>query len=282
MKTPTRMTDTNRSLIDVVMTSSTLVDNCSVLESSISDHSLVEVILNIKLPKVEPKYVTVRSYSRYNVERFLEKLSFVPWHMVDFFYDIDFQVEAFNTLFLDVLNRHAPIKRIKIKSRPNPYVTLEIKQLMKTRDFWHKKAIKTNDRFCWNRYRFFRQAVKRELRLTEKIHVRNKIANCRGNTNATWKILNRCMSRNKNKACTGTMEDQQTLANKFNKYFTSVGELTAIKANLIAKEQFLNLERSSSEEEMGSILLEEKERFMFQTVKEKYVESVIKSLSDKA
>ena len=179
-----------------------------------------------------------------------------------------------------MLNRHAPIKRIKIKSRPNPYVTPEIKQLMKTRDFWHKKAINTNDRLCWNGYRFFRQEVKRELRLAEKIHVRNEIANCRGNTNATWKILNRCMSRHKNKACNGTMEDHQTLANKFNKYFTSVGELTAIKANLIAKEQSLNIERSSNEEEISSILPEEKERFRFQSVKEKDVESVIKSLSD--
>ena len=56
--------------------------------------------------------------------------------------------------------------------------------------------------------------------------------------------------------------------------------MTAIKANLIAKEQSLNLERSSSKEKMGSILLEEKEGFRFQSVKEKDVESVIKSLSD--
>ena len=56
-------------------------------------------------------------------------------------------------------------------------------------------AIQTNDKLCWNGYRFFRQEVNRELRLAEKVHVRNEIANSRGNTNATWKILNRCMSR---------------------------------------------------------------------------------------
>ena len=33
-----------------------------------------------------------------------------------------------------------------------------------------------------------------------------------------------------------TLEDHETLANKFNKYFTSVGELTAYKANLITRE----------------------------------------------
>ena len=37
-----------------------------------------------------------------------------------------------------------------------------------------------------------------------------------------------------------TFEDHETLANKFNKYFTSVGELTAKKADLITREHGLD------------------------------------------
>ena len=176
-------------------TDPTLAESCSVITSSISDHNLVEVTLKISRPKVKAKYVTTRSHSGYAPDSFCEDLSLVPWHMVYFFDDIDSQVETFNSLFLDVLDQHAPIKRIKIKSRSHPFVTPEIKQLMKTRDRWHRKAIQTNDKLCWNGYRFFRQEVKRELRLAEKIHVRNEVANSRGNTNATCEILNRCMSR---------------------------------------------------------------------------------------
>ena len=176
-------------------TDPTLAESCSVITSSISDHNLVEVTLKISRPKVKAKYVTTRSYSEYAPDSFCEDLSLVPWHLVYFFDDTDSQVETFNSLFLDVLDQHAPIKRIKIKSRSHPFVTPEIKQLMKTRDRWHRKAIQTNDKLCWNGYRFFRQEVKRELRLAEKIHVRNEVANSRGNTNATCEILNRCMSR---------------------------------------------------------------------------------------
>ena len=197
--------------------------------------------MRISRPKVEAKYVTTRSYSGYVPDNFCEDLSLVPWHMVYFFDDIDSQVETFNSLFLDLLDQHAPIKRIKVKSRSNQFVTPEIKQLMKIRDRWHKKAIQTNDKLCWNGYRFFRQEVKRELRVAEKIHVRNEIANSRGNTNATWKILNRCMSRGIAKR-PSTLEDHEVLANKFNKYFTSVGELTAYKANLITREHGLDEE----------------------------------------
>ena len=88
-----------------------------------------EITLKISRPKVKAKYVTTRSYSGYAPDSFCKDLSLVPWHMVYFFDDIDSQVETFNSLFLDVLDQHAPIKRIKIKSRSNPFVTPEIKQL---------------------------------------------------------------------------------------------------------------------------------------------------------
>ena len=198
--------------------------------------------------------------------------------MVYFFDDIDSQVETFNSLFLDVLDEHEPINRIKIKSRSNPFVTPEIKQLVKTWDRWHRKAIQTDDKLCWNGYRFFRQEVKRELRLAEKIHVRNEIANNRGNTNATWKILNRCMSRGTAKR-PSTMEDNETFANKFNMYFTSVGELTAYEANLITREYGLDKECGSRGERIDTGLHVETEAFEFQDVKETDVKFVIKSLA---
>ena len=75
------------------------------------------------------------------------------------------------------MNEHAPIKRIKIKSRPNPFLTPEIRQLMKTRDRWHTKAKNTKDKLHWNGFKFFRQEVKRELRIAEKAYVRSQIIN---------------------------------------------------------------------------------------------------------
>ena len=127
VKEPTRITETKSSLIDVVMcTDPTLAESCSVIAPSISDHNLVEVTLRIRRPKVKAKYATVRSYSRYTSDSFCEDLFLVAWHMVHFFDYIDSQIEIFNSLFLEVLDRHAPIKRIKIKARTNPFITPEI------------------------------------------------------------------------------------------------------------------------------------------------------------
>ena len=62
-------------------------------------------------------------YKTLDHDKFLEDLSRVPFHLVYFFESLDDQVDAFNCLFLEVLNDYAPIKLIKIKFRPNPFIT---------------------------------------------------------------------------------------------------------------------------------------------------------------
>ena len=273
---PTRITENSKSLIDVIMTTSkTFVNLSDVLTCSISDHNLIYVVLSLKTPRVKPSYVTIRSCANYYAEQFVEDLTFVPFHVISVFDDFDDQVDTFNTLFSEILNEHAPVKRIKIKSRPNSFVTPEIRQLMKTRDKWHKRAITTNDRLHWNAYRFFRQEVKRELRLAEKCHVRSEILNSKHNTNAIWKIINRCLPKKTHRHPNIT-SDQYVLANTFNEYFTSVGSLTAQKACELAHVHNFCV----SPEMPGSVSIsaDECDLFQFQMVSEKEVENVVKNI----
>ena len=118
----------SQSLIDVIMTTNKeIVTSSGVLTSSISDHNLIYLLLDLKVPRAKPSYVSIRSYKSYNPTKFLEDLQLVPFHMVNFFDDISDQVDVYSILFLDVLNDHAPIKKIKIKAKPNPFVTQKLK-----------------------------------------------------------------------------------------------------------------------------------------------------------
>ena len=77
-----------------------------------------------------------------------------------------------------------------------------------------------------------------------------------------------------------TLEDHKTLANKFNKYFASVDELTAYKANLIKGEQGFDKECGPRDESMETGLHAEQEGFQqFQNVNEMDFKSVIRSLA---
>ena len=177
------------------------------------------------------------------------------------------------------MSEHAPVKRIKIKSRPNPFITPEIKQLMKTRDNWHKKARKTNDKLHWNAFRFFRQEVKGEIRIAEKEYVRSELLKSNGNTNSIWKIINHCLP-NREPPLT-TVEDPMVQANRFNDFYVSVGETAAAKAKALCQYGFT----TESVERVEPITddLQNVNKFKFHAVTEQDIQKIVKHIpSNKA
>ena len=65
IKSPTRITYTCQSLIDIILVSfPSLIRYIGVLDTPISDHLPVYVLLKLKRPKTSPSYITARSYIR--------------------------------------------------------------------------------------------------------------------------------------------------------------------------------------------------------------------------
>ena len=50
-------------------------------------------------------------------------------------------------MFLDVLNMQAPTTSTKIRGNSHPYVTADVKLLMRSRDSLKAKAIKTGSKY---------------------------------------------------------------------------------------------------------------------------------------
>ena len=74
--TPTRITDTSSSLIDVILVSNpNIISENGLLNTPISDHLPVFVTLKLKLPKPPPCYITVRSYKKYDPTLFVADLA---------------------------------------------------------------------------------------------------------------------------------------------------------------------------------------------------------------
>ena len=87
------------------------------------------------------------------------------------------------------------LKKIKLRIRPNPCVTDEIRFLIRTNDYWRKIARKSNDRLDWAAYKNFKWEVKRKLRLAEREHVENQIRNNPNNPRCVWKTIRSCIPR---------------------------------------------------------------------------------------
>ena len=190
INTPTRVTETSKSILDVILAWDTKqVQKATVMENSISDHDLVYVTLRLKKPRSKPVYITTRSFKHYSPVNFNSDVSLAPWSIVDVFDDVEDKLYSFDMLFTEILDRHAPVKTFKARGKPNPCVTDNIRGLMKTRDDWRRKAKKTNDPLSWTAYRCFRQEVKRKIRIAEKKFVAEQNQRNPNNTSNIWKAI---------------------------------------------------------------------------------------------
>ena len=85
VKTATRVTEKSKSLIDVALTTNeNIIYACDVMQSAISDHSLVSLTLKLKTPRPRISFMTTRSYKNYDHDSFIEDPANVPFHIVIF------------------------------------------------------------------------------------------------------------------------------------------------------------------------------------------------------
>ena len=236
ISTPTRVTETSETLIDVILTSSeTLIKSSGVQELTISDHFIVHCTLNLKSPKPQPVSITTRSYKNFNPEDFCDDVSKVPWDTVRLFDHVDDQVSSFNKLFLEILDQHAPWKTFKAKYRKSRVMSPEIKELVLQRNNQLKIARQTLHQSDWEEYRILRRKVKATIRETEIVFVRNEISSNKENKSSKWKTVRGCLNSSGRDSLPYT-RDCSVIANEFKEFFTSVGERAAKKSKELATE----------------------------------------------
>ena len=211
------------------------------MENHISDRYLIFTVLKLKLPKPQPTYVIARSYKHYDPVRFVEDLAQVPWLNNLLIDDVNEKLDHFNCNFLGILDRHAPIKTMKIRYRQCPFVDEEIKNEMNRRDHIHKIARQTNNALDWESFRLSREEVKKKLRDAEKAYVQNEIHNNQ-KPNAMWKVIRNCIPR-KEVSQPVYSRDMKELADEF---FTSVGAKAAEESKKLAAEYNLPLMQPKS------------------------------------
>ena len=134
IKGATRTTKTTSTIIDHIITNrpDSIVRPCG-----ISDHDALILIRNARAPKLKapPKVITVRKYKRFNMVDFQSDLKEIPMEYIKLVAkDVNKVWLRWKALFLDILDKHAPVTKIKVKGNSLPYVTSELRALIKTRD----------------------------------------------------------------------------------------------------------------------------------------------------
>ena len=214
------------------------------LDAHLSDHYLVFSVLNLKIPKPVPVYITARNYKNYDSNSFLKDLTQINWSENSRIDDCNGKVEHFNFHFQHVLNKHAPVKSMKIRYRKCPFVSKELKRLMSLRNKKREIARRTGLPEDWQRYRAFRDDVKMKLREAERQYLQKEISNNK-NRNSMWKAIRNCIPRKETTQPIYT-RDVKLLANEFSEFFTTVSARTAETVKSLAYENGISHMTSTS------------------------------------
>ena len=104
--------------------------------------------------------------------KFIEELYMQHWEYIYFFCtDPNAMWELWKELFLEILNKHAPLQHKKIKCNKVPWITNKIKELITMRDNLKRKAIVTKSETDWLKYKRARNKVNIELRKSKRIEL---------------------------------------------------------------------------------------------------------------
>ena len=74
---------------------------------------------------------------------------------------------AWKTTFMNVVERHAPLRTKRVRNSKSPWISVELKQRMRERDFLKTKAIKTQDPLDWAVFKKSRNFVNSEIKKCE-------------------------------------------------------------------------------------------------------------------
>lgn len=155
----------------------------------------------------------------------------MPWDEIRNKSDVDGMWEIWKTLFIDVLNKHAPIRLKRTRKRGSIlWLNREVKTKLFRRDYLKKKAIQTNDENDWKLYRVSRNDANSALRSAKKDYYANKFANHNQNPKASGKTINDILGRGKKqdgikeiKLPEKTVTSTKELVDVFNEHFVNIG-----------------------------------------------------------
>ena len=229
VSSPTRTTANSRTTIDLIFSSDLhTASTATVTPCSLSDHHIISCRINIKPTRRPQRFVHSRPLHKCDTVALNEDLQAAPWHVPETFDTIEDQVNFWESLYLDALNRHAPTRRYRVRVKSLPWIDCDLRSLMRHRDWLHKKAIKDseeNSQTVWDAYKSVRNKVTSELRRAKTNYYHNL---CSSNIHPSelWKRLHKLLSKTKSQGPKSVTVNGNEVTNKteiaeaMNFYFT--------------------------------------------------------------
>ena len=196
---PIRVTSDTKTLIDHMATDRPdAVSHSGVIACSVSDHDMVYLNQSMRNTNIkrDPKVIETRKCSHFDSSAFLTDLKAAPLNEISRFANSPSKIwTIWKTLHLDILNKHAPVTKIKIKGNNVPTITSKVRRMTRQRDYLRKKVNETGSKYLRQAFLNIRDRVYQELRYLRNSCYSGKIVEHKKETKQTWKILKQALGR---------------------------------------------------------------------------------------
>ena len=278
IKEPTRTTSDTKTIIDHIITNKTeYVSNSGIIHCGISDHDAVFMQKNMRIPKLKlaPKTISVRNYKHFDKAAFLSDLRMAHFDEIkNYTNDANEMWSLWKRLFTDILNKHAPINNLRIKGTNVPYITSDLKHMIRQRDYLKSKAVKTGSKLLYQAFLQVKSRVFFKLNKLRRDYYAKKIDETKGDMKKTWKVLKNAMNQDPK---TNTIQkvtyidkeitDPSKIAEACNDHFASIGKKLA--ENII-----------ETDSNPTQLLKQAKTKFKFECVQVDQVIKVMRNLAN--
>ncbi|XP_052756195.1 uncharacterized protein LOC128201897 [Galleria mellonella] len=123
------------SLLDlIIVTNPDNVDTFGQTPSPFSYHDLIFVSYKLRMPKRHSKFLFLRNFKGIDLNLLSSDARKIDWSPVLDCPDIDGKVAALNSILIHLYDVHAPLRRIRVKHLPAPWLDETIKTFMAKRD----------------------------------------------------------------------------------------------------------------------------------------------------
>ena len=233
---PTRVTGDTKTLIDHMATNrpdAVSHSCCFTIACGISDHDMVYFNRSMKLTHIkrDPKVIETQKYNHFASTAFLRDLKAALFNKISRFTNSPSEMwTIWKILYLNILNKHAPVPKIKIKGNNLPYITSKVRRMIRQRDYLCKKANETGSKYLRQAFLNIRDRVYQELRYLRNSYYSGKNDEHKNDPKQTWKILKQAFGRGNKSAVIEqiifndqVLNEKQDIAEACNHYFASVG-----------------------------------------------------------
>ena len=222
-----------------------VIRETAVFPFGFSDHELIGCIRKQNHRKYLHKKIKCHNYNYYNVEEMNRELANTNWSNVYNTNDVNTSYNAFYQIVREIFDKYAPLITKRVKSKPAPWLTSQIKTLMNDRDKQLKKYRKTKSDFDKRDFQNKRNQVNILLRKS-KANYNKELLNENSNDPAKfWKTLKSIYPVSSNESQrTQPFEvddektsDEKKIANGFKSFFSSI--IRTLKSKAFTMKDFI-------------------------------------------